>query len=223
MQIQKKFVAIALTIFIVIVIGFVISNLFFNSNQDQFLEENTNQEELLVANTNQGEALEENQTTKFDLDLVCEVTNQTHNFGITCTESSDVSKQYADLTIILTNVGDVISRNTKVLLFVHNEQYPSSPMIFQSIDFPDMEPKSQGGESITKEIHFESFNVGSKEIVSVVIIDDEHSSPQNHVDSRVNLSSQVIEELQTSISKYLENQLQIDKNSGYTTIISWQG
>ena len=220
---RKKILTISLVTISAIVILVLVSSLSNNSNQGQFLKENTNQEELLAENINQGKSLEEKQTTKFDLDLICEVSNMSHNFGITCTESSDVSKQYADLTITLTNIGDVVSRNTKVLLFVHNEKFPSSPMMVQNIDFPDMKPKSQGGESITKEIHLESFNVGSKEIISVVISDDEHAPPQNYVDSRVNLSNQVIEELQTSISNYLENQLQIDQNYGLTTIISWHG
>ena len=204
MQSRKKLVAIALIVFSVIVVTFVVSTLFFDSSQVQ--------------------SLGENQTTKFDLDLVCEVTNKTHNFGITCTESSDISKQYADLTITLTNVGDSISKNTKVLLFIHNEKSTSSPMIVQSIDFADMEPKSQGGESITKNVYFESFNVDSKEIISVVIIDDsEQASQQNIVDDRVNLSSQIIQGILDSIYKYLENQTQYSQNSGYTTVISWHG
>ena len=97
-------------------------------------------------------------------------------------------------------------------------------MIVQSIDFANMEPKSQGGESVTKNVHFESFNVNSKEIISVVIIDDaEPASQQNIVDDRVNLSSPVIQGILDSISEYLENQTQYDQNSGYTTIISWYG
>ena len=108
----------------------------------------------------------------FDLDLICEVTNQTVNAAMTCTSTVNISKKHADLTITLTNVGDAISQSTKVFLFVHNEKNISSPMIVQSIDFPVMEPRSQGGESITRNISFDSFITDSKEIVSVVIIDN---------------------------------------------------
>jgi hypothetical protein len=157
-------------------------------------------------------------------DIVFDMPNPVFQVAVDCNTHYWVLWEDADLSITLTNIGDVNSQSTSVLLIVHEEDDPSVPIATHIIDFPSLVPRRDGGESVTKTWNCDAFVPGPKEIITAVVVDGWEYTPQNEkVVSEISAPSSIIGELTYSITNYLKEHPDYVLDTISKIAISWYG
>jgi hypothetical protein len=128
------------------------------------------------------------------------------------------------ISVTLTNIGDVNSVSTSVLVIVHKEKDLSMPIATRTLDFPSLVPRKEGGGSSTLTCDCGEFVWGQKEIISVVIFDGWPYTPQNgQVVSKINAPSSMVAELANSITNYLKGNPQLATETISQILIAFFG
>lgn len=130
----------------------------------------------------------------------------------------------ADVYVTLTNVGNINSRSTSVLVIVHRADDLSYPIATHMIDFSSLVPRKDGGTSETLMWNCEAFVPGPKEIITTVVFDGWSYTPQNEqIVSVIAAPSSMVAELTYSITNYLQNHPELVVDTIANAMISWFG
>lgn len=157
-------------------------------------------------------------------DIVFDMPNPVFQVSVECDTHYWILWEDADLSVTLTNVGDVNSQSTSVLLIVHREDDPSTPIATHMIDFPSLAPRKDGGESETRTWHCDEFVAGPKEIITAVVFDGWEYTPQNEqVVTEISASSSMLAEVTYSVSNYLKNHPEYVVDTISRILVSWYG
>ncbi len=157
-------------------------------------------------------------------DIVFDMPNPVFQVAVDCNTHYWIFWEDADLSVTLTNIGNVNSQSTSVLLIVHKEDDPAVPIATHIIDFPSLVPRMDGGESVTKTWHTDAFVPGPKEIITAVVFDGWEYTPQNEqVVSEISAPSSMIAELTYSITNYLKDHPEYVVDTISKILISWYG
>lgn len=156
--------------------------------------------------------------------IVVDMPNPIFDVGVSCNTGWTLFDEYGDISVTLTNRGNVASRSTTVLLIVHKEDDTSMPIATHILDFPSLVPREDGGISHTLNWRCNEFAWGPKEIISVVIFDGWSYTPQNNqVISEISVPSSMASEISYSISNYLANNPDKIIDTVSKVSISWFG
>jgi hypothetical protein len=157
-------------------------------------------------------------------DIVFDMPNPVFQVAVECNTRYLIFWEDADLTVSLTNIGNVNSQSTSVLLIVHREDDPSMPIATHMINFPSLVPRMDGGESVTRTWHTDAFVPGPKEIITAVVFDGWEYTPQNEqVVSEISVPSSMLAELTYSITNYLKEHPDYVIDTISKILISWYG
>jgi hypothetical protein len=138
--------------------------------------------------------------------IVVDMPNPIFQVAVECNTHYLIFWEDADLSVTLTNIGNVNSRSTSVLVIVHQEDDLSYPIATHMINFPSLVPRRDGGTSETQTWHCDAFVPGPKEIITTVVFDGWEYTPQNEqVACSISVPSSMLTELTSSITNYLAN------------------
>lgn len=156
--------------------------------------------------------------------MVVDMPNPIFQVAVECDTHYLILWENADLFVTLTNIGNVNSRSTSVLVIVHQEDNLSYPIATHIINFPSLVPRRDGGASETQTWHCDAFVPGPKEIITTVIFDGWDYTPQNEqVACTISIPSSMLAELTYSITNYLKNHPQLVVDTTSQILISWFG
>ncbi len=114
--------------------------------------------------------------------------------------------EYGNVFVTLSNVGEVNSEGTQVLVLVYRDDNLTMPIASKVLSFPSLVPTQHGGQPVEKDWSgIDAFVWGPGEIVVVVIFDGCRYTPQNEqpVNSAA-VSSSMVAELAYSVNEYLK-------------------
>lgn len=156
--------------------------------------------------------------------IVVNMPNPIFDVGVECKTGWTLLDEHGDITVTLTNRGNVASSSTSVLVIVHKEDDTSTPVATHIFDFPSLVPREDGGISHTLSWRCNAFKWGTKEIISVVICDGWPYTPQNEqIMSEISVPSSMVSEISYSISNYLANNPDKIIDTVSKVSISWFG
>lgn len=139
-------------------------------------------------------------------DIVVDMPNPVFDVSASCNTGWGFFDEYGDISVTLSNRGDVSSMGTSVLVIVHREDNPSFPIATHIFDFPSLVPRKDGGISHTENWRCSEFVWGTKEIISVVVFDGWQYTPQNEqVVTEISLPNSIATEVANAIANYLAN------------------
>ncbi len=157
-------------------------------------------------------------------DIVVDMPNPIFDVSASCKTGWELFDEYGDISVTLTNRGDVSSMGTNILVIVYKEDDTSVPIATHIFDFPSLVPRKDGGVSYTESWKCSEFVWGPKEIISVVVFDGWQYTPQNEqVVNEISVPNSMATEIAYSIANYLANNP--DKVIGTISkiCISWFG
>ncbi|KXA96313.1 hypothetical protein AKJ37_05560 [candidate division MSBL1 archaeon SCGC-AAA259I09] len=132
--------------------------------------------------------------------------------------------ELADISVTLTNIGDIDSLGTSVLVLVYKEGDLSTPIATRIIDFGSLAPRQRAGQSWTKTWEGADFIYGPKEIIAVAVFDGYPFTPQNkEVLSRISVPQSKVEDLSNSMLSYLERHPEKVVNTTSKILLAWFG
>jgi hypothetical protein len=163
-------------------------------------------------------------------DIVVDMPNPIFEVAIECNTHIEWSlsipptDEVGDISVTLTNKGDVDSRSTSVLLIVYEEGDTSHPIATHMLDFSSLAPRKDGGKSETLSYKCNAFVWGPKEIIAAVVFDGWPYTPQNdQVVSEISVPSSVVAELTNSVTNYLRDHPELMVDTISRVLISWYG
>jgi len=156
--------------------------------------------------------------------IVVDMPNPIFDVTIDC-KTSWFFDESGEISVTLTNRGDVASVSTSVLILVYTEEDTSTPIATHMYDFPSLVPREDGGGSHKSDIwKCSAFKYGPKEIITAVIFDGWAYTPQNEqVVSTIAAPSSLIAEVSNSVASYLKNHPEIVVETISKAIIGWFG
>ncbi|MCW4035341.1 MAG: hypothetical protein NWF03_08265 [Candidatus Bathyarchaeota archaeon] len=156
--------------------------------------------------------------------IVVDMPNPIFEVTVSCDTGWTLFDEYGDLTVTLTNRGNVASSSTCVLVIVHTEDDTSTPVATHMLDFPSLVPREDGGISHTMSWRCNEFVWGPKEIISVVVFDGWPYAPQNEqVVTELSIPSSLATEIGYSIGNYLKNNPDKVVETVVKACVSWFG
>ena len=119
---------------------------------------------------------------------------------------SGFSGELGEVKVTLSNVGEVNSKGTQVLVLVYREDDLTAPIASKVLGFPSLVPTQHGGESEERKwTAIDAFVYGPSEIVVVVIYDGWRYTPQNEqVVNQAKVPSSIVAEIAYSVGQYLK-------------------
>jgi hypothetical protein len=157
-------------------------------------------------------------------EITVNMPNPIFEVGVSCNTNFGFFDETGDISVTLTNRGDVSSSSTCVLVIVHREDDTSTPIATHILDFPSLVPREDGGNSYTLSWSCKEFVWGPKEVVSVVVFDGWPYTPQNEqIISEVYSSNSMPTEIANSISNYIRNNPDKVIETIAKICISWYG
>jgi hypothetical protein len=156
------------------------------------------------------------------VDILIDMPNPIFDLTIDCT-TGWLFEQYGDITVSLTNSGDLASEHTSVLIIVYNADDTSTPLDTHTFDFPSLVPIKDGGQSYTPETwRCNNFRYGSKEIIVAVVFDGWAYTPQNEqVINEVSVPSSLFTQVSNSVAGYLSNHPEVIVETVAKVSIGW--
>ncbi|MCW4024530.1 MAG: hypothetical protein NWF01_05795 [Candidatus Bathyarchaeota archaeon] len=156
--------------------------------------------------------------------IVVDMPNPVFDVSINC-KTSWFFDEYGEITVTLTNRGDVPSVCTSVLLLVYTDDDTSTPIATHMIDFPSLVPRQDGGASQTSDTwKCSAFKYGPKELITAVVFDGWAYTPQNEqVVSSISSSNSIFTDLSYSVANYLKNHPDLMVNTVSKIVIGWMG
>jgi hypothetical protein len=156
--------------------------------------------------------------------IVVDMPNPVFDVAVSCNTKLGFLDEYGDITITLTNRGNVASQSTTALVIVHTEDNPSTPIATHILDFPSLVPREDGGISHTLSWRCNEFVWGPKEVISVIIADGWPYTPQNEkIVTEVSIPSSLASEISYSLGNYIKNNPDKIIDTVCKTCVSWFG
>ena len=133
--------------------------------------------------------------------------------------------EYGNVKVTLSNVGEVNSEGTQVLVFVYTEDDLDTPITSKVLPFPSLVPTQHGGYPVEKDwTDIDAFVWGPDEIVVVVLYDGWCYTPQNEqVVNQANVPSSMFTQVAYSVGQYLKEYPEEVANTIAQIVIGWKG
>jgi hypothetical protein len=158
------------------------------------------------------------------VNIIVDMPNPIFDVTIGCKTGLDWFDEVGDISVTLTNRGDVDSRSTSVLVIVYKEDDTSTPIATHMLDFPSLVPRKDGGSSHTLSWRCTEFVWGPKEIIATVVFDGWPYTPQNEqVVSTISAPSSIVAEISYSVANYLKNRPDLVVDTVSKILIGWFG
>lgn len=158
------------------------------------------------------------------VNIVVDMPNPIFEVSIGCNTNFGLFDEYGDISIKLTNRGDVNSVSTSVLVIVYKEDDTSIPIATHMLDFPSLVPRQDGGISHTLNWRCNEFVFGPKEIITTVVFDGWAYTPQNEqVVSTISVPSSLVAEISYSVGNYLKSRPDLVVDTVSKIVIGWFG
>jgi len=138
---------------------------------------------------------------------------------------SGFSGELGEVKVTLSNVGEVNSEGTQVLVLIYKEDDLTTPIASRVLSFPSLVPTPHGGYSVEKDWPaIDAFVYGPREIVVVVVYDGWRYTPQNEQPvNSAGVSSSMVAELAYSVNEYLRAHPEEVVNTIAKIVIGWLG
>jgi hypothetical protein len=158
------------------------------------------------------------------VNIVVDMPNPIFDVTIGCKTGLDWFDEVGDISVTLTNRGDVASRSTSVLVIVYKEDDTSTPIATHMLDFPSLVSRQDGGISHTLSWRCTEFVWGPKEVITAVVFDGWAYTPQNEqVVSVISAPNSMVNEISYSVANYLKNRPDLIVNTVAKIMIGWFG
>lgn len=131
--------------------------------------------------------------------------------------------EYGNVYVTLSNIGEVDSEGTQILVLVYREDDLTMPIASKVLAFPSLVPTQHGGQEVEKDWpDIDAFVYGPREIVVVVVYDGWRYTPQNgQVVNQANVSSSIATEIAYSVGQYLKEHPEEVVNTIAKIVIGW--
>jgi hypothetical protein len=153
---------------------------------------------------------------------VIDMPNPIFDVTVNCT-TGWLFEQYGEITVSLTNRGDIASDNTRVLILVYNEHDPSTPEATHTFAFPSLVPEKDGGKSYTSETwRCNDFRYSSKEIIVAIVLEGWGYTPQNkQAVNDASVPTSLFTQISDSIAKYLSDNPDVIVGTVCKVAVGW--
>jgi len=134
-----------------------------------------------------------------------------------------LSGEFGDVQVTLSNVGEVDSSGTSILVLVYRDDDLTMPIASKPLQFPSLVPTQHGGELVEREwTDIDAFVWGPGEIVVVVVYDGWRYTPQNEqVVNQANVPPSMFAGIAYSVGQYLEQHPEEVVNTIAKIVIDW--
>ncbi len=158
------------------------------------------------------------------VNIVVDMPNPIFEVTIGCKTGLNWFDEVGDISVTLTNRGDVASSSTSVLVIVYKEDDTSIPIATHMLDFPSLVPRQDGGISNTLSWKCNEFVWGPKEVIAAVVFDGWAYTPQNEqVVSNISAPSSMVAEISYSVANYLKSRPDLVVDTVSKILIGWFG
>ena len=159
------------------------------------------------------------------VNIAVDMPNPIFDVTINCDTGLGFLDEYGDITVSLTNRGDVNSDCTSVLILVYTDDDASTPIATHMFDFPSLVPRKDGGQTYTSDSwRCTAFKWGPKEVITAVVFDGWEYTPQNHqVVSQISAPSSLVQQVSNSVANYLTSHPEVVVETVSKVALGWFG
>lgn len=143
--------------------------------------------------------------------------------GVDANSYWNLGGEFGNVFVTLSNVGEVNSEGTQVLVLVYRDDNLTMPIASKVLSFPSLVPTPYGGHQVEKDWpDIDAFVWGPGEIVVVVVFDGWRYTPQNEqVVNQANVPSSMFAGIAYSVGQYLEQHPEEVVNTITQIVIGW--
>jgi hypothetical protein len=159
------------------------------------------------------------------INIVVDMPNPVFDVTVNCDTKLGFLDEYGDITVSLTNRGDVNSDCTSVLILVYTDEDTSTPIATHMFDFPSLVPRKDGGQTYTSDSWTcTAFKWGPKEVITAVVFDGWEYTPQNQqIVSQISAPSSLVAEVSNSVANYLTSHPEVVVETVSKVALGWFG